>query len=331
LIIAGFLLSLAASVGPTALYALAFYWADRYEREPIWLALAAFLWGALPAIAVSLIVELAAGAPFVDAPGSMAAALVENAVVAPIVEEVAKALALLAIALFMRREFDGVLDGLTYGALIGFGFAMTENFFYFLGAFDEGGFGGLFVLVYLRAILFGLNHAFYTSLTGIGFGLGRESGRRLWRTLLPVAGLVAAIGVHSLHNLGSSLASVAPAAMLLTLMVAAGGVAVTLLAVALSWQRERSWIRAELAPEVGVLITDEDYRGLVERWRPPVRRSPANASREKRRRHLCVELALSKHRLRTLGAADDPTLPARIEELRHAIAQTYTPAPVAAA
>ena len=324
--IVGFVLSVAAAVVPTGMYALAFYWADRYEREPVWLALAAFLWGAIPAIVVSLIAELAAGAPFVDAPGSVAEALVESAVVAPIVEEVAKAMALVAIAVFMHREFDGVLDGLTYGALIGFGFAMTENFFYFLGAFGEGGVGGLVALVYLRAILFGLNHAFYTGLTGIGFGLGRESRRRLWRYLLPMAGLIAAIGVHSVHNAGSSLASVAPAAMLLTLLVAGGGIAVTLLAVALSWQRERAWIRAELAPEVGALISADEYRSLVERWRPPARGTPASAVGEKRRRHLCVELALSKRRLRNLGAADDPSLPDRIEQLRSAIAETYAPA-----
>ncbi len=72
----------------------------------------------------------------------------------------------------MRHEFDGVLDGLIYGVLIGFGFAMTENFFYFIGAFDEGGFVNLTAVIILRSVVFGLNHAFYTSLTGIGFGLG---------------------------------------------------------------------------------------------------------------------------------------------------------------
>lgn len=58
----------------------------------------------------------------------------------------------------MRHEFDGVLDGLTYGAIIGFGFAMTENFLYFIGAFSEGGFVDLTVLIFLRAVIFGLNH-----------------------------------------------------------------------------------------------------------------------------------------------------------------------------
>ena len=171
-------ISLAAAIIPTVIYVLIFYWADRYEREPLWLTAVAFIWGAVPAIIVSIIGEFVLGWQSIDAPDSVAGAIVNGAIIAPIVEELAKGTALLLIFWFMRHEFDGVLDGVVYGALIGFGFAMTENFFYFVGAYDEGGYGQLSFVIFLRAVLFGLNHAFYTGLTGIGLGMARWVHRR---------------------------------------------------------------------------------------------------------------------------------------------------------
>ena len=32
-------ISLAAAILPTMIYVLVFYWADRYEREPLWLGM----------------------------------------------------------------------------------------------------------------------------------------------------------------------------------------------------------------------------------------------------------------------------------------------------
>ena len=50
---------------------------------------------------------------------------------APIVEEVGKGLGLLLLFVTARRAFDGPVDGVVYGALIGAGFALTENIQYF--------------------------------------------------------------------------------------------------------------------------------------------------------------------------------------------------------
>ena len=54
-------ISLAAAIIPTVIYVLIFYWADRYEREPLWLTAVAFIWGAVPAIIVSIIGEFVLG------------------------------------------------------------------------------------------------------------------------------------------------------------------------------------------------------------------------------------------------------------------------------
>jgi RsiW-degrading membrane proteinase PrsW (M82 family) len=50
-----FLLSLIAAITHPALRGGIIYWVDRYEREPLWLLSAAFLWGAIPSIIMALI------------------------------------------------------------------------------------------------------------------------------------------------------------------------------------------------------------------------------------------------------------------------------------
>ena len=192
-------LSIVAAVIPTMLYVLLFYWADRYEREPLTLLAAAFVWGALPAVAVSLLVEFLFELPRFTNVGDNT--LIANVLVAPIVEETAKWLALLAIYFFKRQEFDGPLDGLIYGALIGFGFAMTENILFFIGAVQQGGYAALSSAVFMRSIVFGMNHAFYTALAGIALGIASNTDAPITRDLWIWAGLLQAIVAHSLHNL----------------------------------------------------------------------------------------------------------------------------------
>uniref|UniRef100_A0A540VKK9 PrsW family intramembrane metalloprotease n=2 Tax=Litorilinea aerophila TaxID=1204385 RepID=A0A540VKK9_9CHLR len=322
-LLAALLISLFAAVIPNLFYVAIFYWADRYEREPLWLASLVFIWGAIPAIIASLVGEILIGSPFIDAPGSVAEAVMESAVVAPVVEELAKGLVLLIIFRWMRQEFDGLLDGLLYGALVGFGFAMTENFFYFVGAFDQGGFGHLSLIIFLRAVIFGLNHAFYTALIGMGLGLARHATRRSTRLLYIGLGLLAAILTHSLHNLGASLASINALGLLLSLMVAGGGFGLILVVTVLAWQHERHTIRTELADEVGDLLAEEEFQSLTrQRWRRPFRRRPQAERDAARRRQLCVELAMRKHRLRLLGAEREPELLQDIQRLREELRET---------
>ncbi len=308
------LISLLAAIVPTMLYAGAFYWADRHEREPKWLVSMAFLWGAIPAIVVSLMGELAFGATLIGEPGSLAASVVESALIAPVVEELAKGLAILLIFHFFRREFDGVLDGLIYGALVGFGFAMTENFFYFIGAFDEGGFASLSMIIVLRSVIFGLNHALYTGLTGMGFGLARDSGSRLGQRFWPIFGLLMAILVHGLHNLGASLTEVNGMAFLLSLFLAAFGFGLILVSYFLSLKREQQLIRQELVGEVGTLLTERDYRILSGQVAGKGHRSYSGD--QKQLVNLYAKLAFTKHRLTLNGRTDHPKTVDEITHLR---------------
>ena len=75
---------------------------------------------------------------------------------------------MLFIASRYRREFDGILDGIIYGAVVGFGFAMTANMISYFGSFLLFGFAGLSNIIFVEGVLYGLNHGFYTAIFGAG-------------------------------------------------------------------------------------------------------------------------------------------------------------------
>ena len=169
-ILLGIILSLLAGGAATALYAWLVWWLDRYEKEPWWLLALVFLWGAVPAVILSVVIELILDIPISVLGHGLAYEVAGGSVVAPVVEEVAKGLAVFGVLLFVRREMDDVLDGIVYGAMAGLGFAFTENFFYFVGSLQEGGWGVWVVVVLMRTVIFGLNHAFFTGVTGAAVG-----------------------------------------------------------------------------------------------------------------------------------------------------------------
>lgn len=174
---------------------------DRYEREPVITLLGAFLWGAVIAIPPVLFIErgLNTALQTVFLGPDLGAALgraATQALSAGVTEETIKGAGLLLLLLALRDEFDNVTDGAIYGALIGAGFAMIENFVYFAVSPRAD----LSVLILGRVVLGWLSHSTFTALFGIGIGYAREArgGRR--RVLAPLAGLVAGITLHSLFD-----------------------------------------------------------------------------------------------------------------------------------
>ncbi|MGD1994601.1 MAG: PrsW family intramembrane metalloprotease, partial [Anaerolineae bacterium] len=114
--------------------------------------------------------------------------------VGPLIEEVSKGLVVLLLFLGLRREFDGPLDGIVYGGLVGLGFAVTENALFMITRDPQSQF-------LHRIVMRGLSgHATYTALTGLGLGLARAHRDRPVAGLLPVTGFVAALVAHTSWN-----------------------------------------------------------------------------------------------------------------------------------
>ena len=245
-------LSVIAGLIPAVLYVGFVIWLDRYEKEPWWLMLLSFLWGAIPAVLAALVAQILLEIPttWVLDQATLAYEIVGASMWAPVTEELAKGMGVILILLLARQEIDSVLDGIVYGALAGLGFAFTENVLYFVAAVAEDGWGAWAVIVLMRTIPFGLNHALFTGLTGAGVATVRLGRTPLIRIVSLPAGLVAGMGIHSLHNLGASLAGESCAPICLSFLFDWGGVLLLGVLVGLVWRQEKTWILANLPGEV---------------------------------------------------------------------------------
>jgi len=326
-ILIAILIVLAVGILPMVVYALILWWFDRYEKEPLGLLIAAFLWGAIPAVIFSLIAELVLDIPIAHFVDPVAAGVIGAAVIAPIAEEVFKGMALLILLLFFRREIDSPLDGIIYGGLAGFGFAAVENIFYFAGAFAASGPSGVLLLTVFRAFIFGLNHAMFTGLTGLGLALTRTSPNWVVKIAAPILGLFLGMTAHGIHNGGVVLGAELYWPCLITFISDWGGVLILLGVIVWTSVRERQWIITFLADEVGMGTLGQGGYDVVCSY---VKRVTVRANalfsgdferwwRLGRYYHLATELAFDKRRL-TLFPAEKDTR-ARIVQLRRQVTE----------
>ncbi|WEK13992.1 MAG: PrsW family intramembrane metalloprotease [Candidatus Microbacterium phytovorans] len=173
---------------------------DRWEPEPRGLVIAAVAWGAVAAVALSLLVDLALSPAMIVVDPNVGDAF-SSVVQAPVVEEVAKGIGVLLIFIFGRRAFDGPVDGVVYGALVGAGFAFTENILYFATSLIEGGVTEVTFTFVLRGILSPFAHVMFTAVTGYALGRAARDGATTSAALGPWAlGLIGAIVLHAIWN-----------------------------------------------------------------------------------------------------------------------------------
>ena len=192
---------------PMFVFAAFVNWLDRYEKEPKLLLGAAFVWGVVIAGGGAYILNTVFGIGIYVLTGSESAAdFGTTSIVAPIIEEALKGLAVGVVFLLFRKEFDSILDGVVYGAITAMGFAAIENVLYiYRNGFQQGGWEGFWVLVVVRVVLVGWMHPFFTAFTGIGFALARMSRNILVKIIAVPAGYVVAVLTHSFHNTFGSL------------------------------------------------------------------------------------------------------------------------------
>jgi len=172
---------------------------DRYDPEPAYALVGCLLWGGIVACAFSALVNtgMAVVGEVVGGPGG--GDILGAVVSAPIVEEGFKGLGIWGVFFFLRREFDGVVDGIIYATFVALGFATIENVVYYSGAASHGQ-DVLAVTFVLRGVLAPWGHPVYTSMTGIGFGLARETKRAWVRWTAPVIGYLGAVFLHFVWN-----------------------------------------------------------------------------------------------------------------------------------
>ncbi len=178
------LVGIAVAVAPVALYVPLALRVDRYEREPRWMLAIAFLWGATVAVFLATVFNPSPLVPHASVKGVP-------------VEEVAKAAALFLLFFWQRDEFDNTVDGVVYAAMVGLGFAMTENVHFYAHAWSRGTLGDLLMK---RGVLSPFSHPLFTMMTGLGLGVARETRRRWVKGFAPLLGLVAAIVLHVMWN-----------------------------------------------------------------------------------------------------------------------------------
>lgn len=180
---------------PPLLYLLWLRSRERFDREPMAPVLTAFVYGGSFGVAIAVVLHLVfdfgyqqAGGPFPLEQEFVAAVLI-----APIVEEFAKALGLGRF----RRRLREVEDGIIYGAGLGLGFAATENLVYGITALLGSGFSDAFVTVVVRIFSSMLLHSSASALLGFGYGMAVLQGRGL-STLIPY--YLVAVLLHGVYN-----------------------------------------------------------------------------------------------------------------------------------
>ncbi|MGL5828698.1 MAG: PrsW family intramembrane metalloprotease, partial [Angustibacter sp.] len=274
-------------------------WLDRFEAEPVPQLLFAFGWGAIVATASALLVNTYSLALLASSADSFNVTAV---LVAPWVEEGVKGLAVLAVYLWRREEFDGIIDGIVYAGLAGLGFAFTENVFYLGKAFQEAGTSGLAVTFVLRAIFGPFAHPLFTMAIGVGLGISVGSRRSWLRALAPIAGLIIAVTLHAAWNL-SALAGFRGfvwAYVLFQLPIFLGAISFALWA----RRRESRLIRRNLWPyvhngwfteEEGRMLASTALRSEARAWAASVHGATGLAAMRSFQR-LATELAFARDR-----------------------------------
>lgn len=187
---------------PLGIVWFAVHWLDRWEPEPPLLLALCFLWGGGASILGTLFVgnfllEVAASTVARNMDMEAFSLLLQG----PLVEEVMKSLGVVIVLLIAWREVHGPLDGFVYAAMIGSGFAFTENIVYFA---SSGSTGLDFVwLLVVRGILSPFAHVVFTGALGLALGWATKRREPLHFAIAGLLGTLVAVGLHSMWNGGS--------------------------------------------------------------------------------------------------------------------------------
>jgi RsiW-degrading membrane proteinase PrsW (M82 family) len=191
----------AFALPPLAIYLWIPRLIDRFDPEPWWALALVLGWGAIAACGVAATVNTAVETLGAALGGPELGQILGACVSAPIVEEGMKGLAVFGVFYFLRREFDGVVDGVIYATFAALGFAAVENVIYYGHAARVDAPGDALAATFvMRGVLAPWGHPLYTSMTGIGFGIARETNRTWLKWVAPLGGYFCAVMLHCIWN-----------------------------------------------------------------------------------------------------------------------------------
>ncbi|MFH9796758.1 PrsW family intramembrane metalloprotease [Streptomyces virginiae] len=331
----GFFVGLGLALLPVAPLMAAFRWLGRAAPAPWPQLLFCFGWGACTAALIAILANNFATEWIAAATADPSGAdHLGSIAIAPVVEESAKAAALLLVFVFRRRHFTGPADGFVVAGFTATGFAFTENILYLGNAFVQDLADGTGVLdsvtaatFFVRIVLSPFAHPLFTVLTGLGVGAAAVSAGRSRRVGLPLLGLALAMGMHALWNGSSQFGDDGFYVMYVCVMVPMFGLLVWL-AVRIRHRRLRA-VAGELAlyaaagwlaPAEVPALASMPARSLA---RALARRSGGRAAGRAVARYEAdaAALALLRNRARRGGALREADFAGRERELLHRLWQ----------
>lgn len=173
---------LALAIAPGLAICIFIYYKDKYNKEPVWMLLLAFIMGVL-SILPAVIIQLAWGSDIgkIQQQGVLSVAFFSFCIVA-LSEEGSKFM-MLRLFIYPRKHFDDPFDGIVYAVMVGMGFATIENIAY---VYEHGLGTGI-----LRMFLSVPAHGTFAVLMGYFVGLAKfkNTGKTVYflmAVLLPV-------------------------------------------------------------------------------------------------------------------------------------------------
>jgi protease PrsW len=309
------LIGVVVAFAAAPVYLLIWLWLDRYDPEPAWVLAAALVWGAGAATFVAGTLNSFFTAMLLSVTKDRAAAhLLSASLAAPVVEEALKGLAVVVLFLAIREEFDGILDGIVYSGVVALGFAAVENVLYYGSTAAREGLSGLAAIFFLRGVLGPFAHALFTSMTGIGCGIARQSHRPFVRLTMPLVGYAGAVTLHFMWNVLAA-ASKSFASFVVVYVIVWAPLFLIFFSVVI-WMgfRERRLIRHMLDLEVARGLLTAEQADTVASWLQRMRfffaalGDPARLSARRRFTYAATRLALSHWHVQRATAAGSETL-----------------------
>ena len=183
-------LLLALTIGPGIAIALFIYLRDKYDREPFRQLIWAFILGMFSAVPAVLLSLGLAGIDGLQGGSTELQTFLYAFITVAFAEEGAK---FIFLKHFYRKSFfNEPFDGITYGVMIGMGFATLENLLYVFQSDNGWGTALLRMLTAIPA------HASFAVIMGYFVGLAKfKEGRRIG---LQILGLLLAVVAHGMYD-----------------------------------------------------------------------------------------------------------------------------------